>query len=133
MTEAVAASEIICPKCAWAYAPAQPGATECPHCHWRGKAYTFSPRQVEIVSAETAIADDAACLHHPRKKAVAVCAGTGDYICSLCAIELNGTTYSAQYLNAGGKETVGKAFDRTIKRPDTQVYTYLLCCFIPYI
>jgi signal peptidase I len=83
--------------------------------------------------AAAALPEDATCLHHPRKKAVAVCAGTGDYVCSLCAIELNGQTYSAEYLNGPGKNLAGKAFDRMLPRPDSQILFYMLLCFVPYL
>ena len=65
--------------------------------------------------------------------ATAVCAGTGDYICNLCAVELNGKTYSAEYLNHGGKDHVAKAFDRVLERPDGRIYLYLILNFIPYV
>lgn len=115
-------------------APPASGYTRCPNCGWKGEAYLFTPAAVQAVAAELALPDDATCIHHPRKKAVAVCAGTGDYICSLCAVELKGQTYSAQYLEAGGKETVGKAFERTLPRPDSQIVLYyVLLILAPYV
>ena len=105
----------------------------CPRCSWLGDVYSFSPRLLEVEEAVAALPEDATCLHHPRKKAVAVCAGTGDYVCALCAIELNGQTFSAEYLNGAGKDMAGKAFDRTLPRPDSQILLYMLLCFVPYV
>ncbi len=51
----------------------------------------------------------------------------------LCAIQLNGQTYSANYLNTAGKEKAGKAFDRYLERPDNTIITLLACSFIPYV
>ena len=122
-----------CPGCRTPLAPPGPGPTSCPHCQWRGEVYLFNAKALNVVAAETALPEDAACAHHPRKRATAVCAGTGDYICALCAVDLNGQTYSAQYLDAGGKEKATQAFDRKLARPDVYVYTYLVCIFIPYV
>ena len=124
---------IRCGACDAVLAPSGDGPLRCPVCNWTGEAYFFSPRVIESQAAETALPDDATCIHHPRKKATAVCAGTGDYIGSLCSVELNGQTYSAEYLNSAGKEKAGKAFDRILPRPDGQIYLYLVLFFIPYI
>lgn len=37
---------------------------------------------------------DATCIHHPRHKAVAVCADSGVFLCGLCAIPHRGVTLS---------------------------------------
>src|SRR5580658_2840979 len=104
MPEAIAITGFVCPRCGLALAadkPAQPSIA-CTRCNWTGEAYHFWRLPADVTSAEAALPEDAVCIHHPRKKAVAVCAGTGDYVCSLCAIELNGQTYSAEYLNGPG-------------------------------
>jgi hypothetical protein len=122
-----------CPRCSTVLESVTSGRVRCSRCGWSGEVYSFSPRVLDTQPAAAAMPEDATCLHHPRKKAVAVCAGTGDYICSLCAVELNGQTYSAEYLNSAGKNLAGKAFERSLPRPDSQIYLYLLCCFIPYV
>ncbi len=133
MTETATIAPFICPGCSITLDTATQGRIRCPQCYWTGEVYTFAPRIVEVEAAALALPEDATCLHHPRKKAVAVCAGTGDYVCSLCAIELNGQTYSADYLNGAGKEMAGKAFDRVLPRPDSRILLYMLLCFIPYV
>jgi hypothetical protein len=134
MTQTIApTAEFGCPGCASILSLAQPGPTRCPRCGWKGEAYQFSPKEVDVTAAATALPDEATCLHHPTKKATAVCAGTGDYICSLCAIDVNGQTYSAQYIESGGKEKVGGAFAQTLPRPDRRIHVYLLLLFVPYI
>jgi len=122
-----------CPTCTEVLEPAMPGPVVCPRCAWRGEAYLLAPRRISESTAETALPDEATCLHHPRKKATAVCAGTGDYICSLCAVEIDGDTYSAEYLNTSGKDKASKAFDRTIPRPDSRILLYMVLIFVPYI
>jgi phage FluMu protein Com len=136
MAQAFAISDFVCPRCGTTLAPADPAETEtrCPNCRWVGQVYLFQRMPVNSIAAESALPEDATCMHHPRKIATAICAGTGDYICSLCTIDLNGQTYSADYLNNGGKETLGKAFSRTLPRPDSQIRLYLVGLFIiPYV
>src|SRR3712207_1092454 len=79
-----------CPSCRAPLDPPAPGRTLCPRCDWRGEAYLFTAKVLAVEAAEAALPDDATCAHHPRKRATAVCAGTGDYVCSLCAVELEG-------------------------------------------
>ena len=122
-----------CPVCRATLAPADAGPTRCPNCRWKGEAYGFSPKALTAERAEAALPEDAVCLHHPSKRATAVCVGTGDYICSLCSVEIDGQTYSAEYLNAGGNQTAKKAFDRKLPRPDSYIYLYLLLLFVPYV
>ena len=81
--------------------------------------------------AELALPDDATCIHHPKKKAIAVCSGTGDYIPPLCSIDLNGKIYSADYLNSTGKTRIGQAFERSLPRPDGLAVLYAISVFIP--
>jgi hypothetical protein len=126
-------STVICPTCFGLLPSPVAGPTECLHCRWRGEAYAFPARQLQVDQAEAALPEDAACAHHPRKRATSVCAGTGDYICPLCAVEIDGQTYGAAYLAAGGKAKAAQAFDRTLPRPDNYIYTYLICIFIPYV
>jgi hypothetical protein len=136
MTQAIAIAEFACPHCGAALGLPELNKpqTLCPNCRWSGQVYLFSRVPVDTMTAETALPEDAKCVHHTRKKATTICAGTGDYICSLCAIELNGQTYSADYLSHGGKETIGKAFSRTLSRPDSQIRLYLIALIIiPYV
>ena len=117
-----------CPRCGRNLLPEAEGATSCPSCRWHGEAYLCNPVAVEIEAAKAVLPDDATCVHHPTKQAVAVCAGSGDYVCSLCAITLDGETYSAQYLNKVGKKKAEKAFERRLARPDREVSLCLLFC-----
>ena len=125
-------SQFTCPGCSAILMPTGHGATRCLSCGWRGEAYLFTPSMIVASGAEAALPDDATCIHHPSKKATAVCSGTGDYVCSLCAVDINGQTYSAEYLNGAGKATVGKAFDRRLRRPDSQARLYMVLFLIPY-
>ena len=133
MTQTAAYPAFPCPTCSAMLSTPAPGATACPRCGWAGEAYLFNPKPITAAAAEMALPDDAACLHHPSKRATAVCAGTGDYICSLCSVEIEGNTYSAQYLDAGGRAKAAKAFDRKLPRPDRYIYTYLILLFVPYV
>jgi hypothetical protein len=125
-----------CPFCGRQIDAAGDGATRCLSCGWRGEIYFFNPLPIQVEHSEQALAEDATCLHHPTKKAVAVCAGTGDYICALCAVELNGETFSAAYLNTTGKDQTSKAskaFARYLDRPDSLIISLIVACFIPYV
>jgi hypothetical protein len=123
----------ICPGCAQLLEIGRDGPVECPVCHWRGETYVFNPLPVTVEAAQRALPQDAVCLHHPTKKAVAVCAGTGDYICALCAIDLNGQVYSASYLGGAGKDKVGKSFELYLERPDARIATLLKLSFVPVL
>jgi hypothetical protein len=133
MTTTFPVAHVYCPGCKTGLTTDVPGMNRCPTCGWTGEFYMFQPATLSIESAELALPDDATCIHHPRKKATAVCAGTGDYICSLCKVDLHGQTYSAQYLEAGGKEKAAKAFDRKLDRPDSKAALYLALPLIPYL
>ncbi len=122
-----------CPQCSAQVEPAGESEQSCASCGWKGAVMLFRPVVLTANPAQAALPDDAACAHHPAKRAVDVCAGTGDYICSLCAIEVEGQTYSAQYLETGGRETIAKAFDRYMPRPDSTVALFMLLCFIPIV
>lgn len=100
-------------------------------CGWSGRVWAFDPVPMIVARAQSADAMDATCAHHPTKQASAICAGSGDYICSLCAVELDDETYSAQYLASGGKGLAQKAFERFLPRPD-RVLTgiYLVTLFL---
>jgi len=135
MQAAESTSTFICPKCNTEQVPddgpAQDRETICVNCNWHGNVELFFPLPLSVEQAEEALPDDAACAHHPDKRAVATCAGTGDYVCSLCTVDLDGETYSAQYLAASGKKISSKRFDRYLKRPDSEVQLFLLLCFVP--
>jgi hypothetical protein len=122
-----------CPGCGRHIETSGAGATRCAFCGWRGDIFLFNPLPVTVEHSEQALAEDATCMHHPTKKAVAVCAGTGDYICALCSVDLNGQTFSAAYLNAGGKDKASKAFARHLDRPDNLIISMMIACFIPYV
>ena len=128
-------AQISCPSCG--HRPLSPhvdNTAQCGRCGWTGYACLFSPLQREIPAQEAALPEDVTCVHHPAKKAVAICAGTGDYICSLCAIELGGKTYSTQYLDGPGKKEIATAFDRYLPRPDSELRLMaLLFLIIPYL
>lgn len=107
-----------CPLCKRVISTDISGDVECPVCPWQGNIEFYDPLPRTSTGSQEALPDSATCIHHPTKMAEVVCEGTGDYICSLCAVELNGHTYSAQYLEQGGKEIAAKAFDRYLERPD---------------
>ncbi len=134
MTQVATVTEFACPGCATPLSSPEQGPSVCPTCRWKGEVYRFSPLAVQINAAESALPDEATCMHHPSKKATTVCAGTGDYICSLCAIEVEGQTYSAQYIDSGGKKNLNAAFAQTLPRPDRRINIYLaMAIVVPYI
>jgi hypothetical protein len=135
MFQPIDLAECRCPVCSGVIRPStNGGATACPMCRWTGDVFLFKRFPVDARSAEAALPEDATCIQHPTKKATAICAGTGDYICALCAIDVNGQTYSAQYLSNKGKDTASKAFDRYLPRPDNTAYLLIVCSIIaPYV
>jgi uncharacterized membrane protein len=124
-----------CPKCDGQLNLNDPENARCTACQWHGQVYAFSPPPLVVIKQSEAMPDDAACVHHPSKRAVATCAGSGDYICSLCMVEIDGQTFGAAYLATAGKAKASRAFDRYIARPDTHIVTaivwsYVLCFFV---
>lgn len=141
MTQLTRPIEILqwpCPICGGTLTPPYPvgGKTVCPKCRWTGDAFLFKRLPIAVTAAESALPEDSACIHHPTKKATAICAGSGDYICSLCAIDVDGQTFSAEFLNKNklGKAKLGKAFDRYLPRPDSHIFVLIVCSiFVPYV
>lgn len=121
--------KLTCPTCSDELVVTDSLAASCINCGWSGKAFLFQPLDAKVEFAQDALPDDATCVHHPRKRATATCSGSGDYVCALCCIEIEGKPYSAQYLDTAGKDAIGEAFDRFLPRPDRTVARFLLLCF----
>jgi len=119
-----------CPSCHERLFMENSGPTICPRCGWRGEAYIMRALREKVESANDAAMNQAVCAFHPTKQAMAVCAGSGDYICSLCAVEMDGEVYSAGYLSRGGKKKLTKTFSRRLNRPDREMTVYLLLTLI---
>lgn len=100
-------------------------AWHCSNCGWTGDVHICHPKTRDNAPAEMAGPEDAVCANHPGKKAVAACAGTGDYICSLCLVEIGGKSYSVQYLDGQGKTEGVLDFAKSMRRWDSLVA--LLC------
>ena len=131
MAVAADATDFLCPGCTTRLEPQQGDREVCSSCGWTGSVMLFRPVDLHVDEAEEALPEDAVCVHHPTKRAVAVCSGTGDYICSLCSIEVEGQTFSAAFLNTKGKKQTRKMFDRYLARPDSTVVLFLLLCIFP--
>lgn len=91
----------------------------------------FSPVPMLAPQAETATEEHAVCAHHPEHQAIAVCAGTGNYICALCTVEIDGKTYSVQFLDSPpGQSVVAQRFTSVLPRPDRIVWQMLASLLI---
>lgn len=76
-------------------------STHCPKkCGWNGMVTLFRPAPLDNTPPLHASPEDSACAAHPDRRAVATCDGSGDFCCSLCALEFDGKIYSAAYLTA---------------------------------
>ena len=124
--ETVRFSGFDCPSCGQRLFVDSSGPASCPDCRWKGDAYIMRPLREKALLAQEALPDKAVCAHHPTKQAEAVCAGTGDYICMLCAVELDGKIYSAEYLNRAGRDSLEKNYARYMNRPDQELNMYLV-------
>ncbi len=134
MAQAVQITPILCPKCHTRLEPPQTreASVQCQRCGLITKAYLFTPALPESDDAKPALPEDATCITHPTKQATKICAGTGDYICSLCAIEVKGEIYSAHYISQSqGSKKLQSEFERRHPRPDREVRNYLLLTIIP--
>ena len=108
-----------CPKCNnyIAFHPRGDG-WRCTDCGWTGTMLQCHPILPDTGPAETARPEDAVCANHPGKRAVAVCAGTGDYICSLCRVKVGDKDFSVQYLDRQGPEMAKVLFTNRLPRWD---------------
>lgn len=137
MTEAAnpqqAMHTFVCPNCNEFLAVEQPGTVVCANCLWRGDIDFFRQAGAEALPTEEAHGDDATCVHHATKKATATCAGSGDYICPLCTVEIEGKPYSLQYLEHAGAHVMEHQFQRYLPRPDSHIMIYVaLVFFVPF-
>lgn len=106
----------------------------CIRCRMQVSAELFNPVAPVIHRPELALSEHATCVYHPQKRAVTVCHGTGNFICALCAVEIKGKTYSAQYLEtSAGKKAIDGVAGQFLPRPDRVVRNILVALFIPYI
>lgn len=135
MTESSQPYEFVCRDCRTSLQVAQPGAILCPNCGWKGEFYAFPDAiPLEINQPENALPENAVCLHHPNKKAMHTCSATGDYICALCAIELDGAVYGVEYLNStAGRQKIREIYKCILKRPDRIILVYFITLIIPII
>ncbi|MGC8560324.1 MAG: hypothetical protein ACP5O1_06550 [Phycisphaerae bacterium] len=91
----------------------------------------FAPIPLQISQADAATEEHAVCAHHPEHRAIAICAGTGNYICALCTVEIDGNTYSVQFLDSPpGRSVVAQRFTSVLPRPDRIVWQMLACILI---
>lgn len=116
-------NEIICPRCGIGMAAHSGEEMRCPHCDLKTQTLLFRPLPLLVEHPTPAGPEDATCAHHPTNRAVAICAGTGDYICSLCHVALDGKSYSVQYLEGAGKPALTKSYTHYLPRPDTEIIT----------
>ncbi|MCC7193867.1 MAG: hypothetical protein IT444_13950 [Phycisphaeraceae bacterium] len=119
-------NDIICPRCGIGMDARSGEEMRCPHCDLKTRVLLFRPLPLLVEHPTPAGPEDAACAHHPANRAVAVCAGTGDYICSLCHVALDGKSYSVQYLEGAGKSILTKSYTHYLPRPDTEIVTLAL-------
>ncbi len=137
MAVAAEITDFRCPKCRTRVRPDGEQGTQvrCPgrNCRWSGQVFLFNPLLRVVDEAEESLPADATCTQHPTKRAVAVCDGSGDYICALCQIDLDGKTYSAEYLNRVGRDRLKAAFNRYLERPDRTIKTIGVLLIIPYL
>ena len=131
-----------CPACTQQLPDAPTGSLDpavaaitCRACGWRGAVLTLTPKprpEPTPEASRVADADDSRCIHHPNKPAVAVCTGTGSYICDLCRVELGGEPYSVQYLDGGGRAVVEERLSTRLPRPERLIGSLLLGSIFPY-
>lgn len=97
----------------------------------------YSPVVEEAAVGEAATPEDAVCVHHPGRRAEATCAGSGAYVCPLCAVKLNGQVFDTAFVEAGGSTVLGQALRREIARPDRQTnqafFASVVLFFLPIL
>ncbi len=125
---------IACPACAGTMVLAANATLHCIRCRMQVYGDIFNPVVPVIHSPELALSEHATCVYHPQKRAVTVCQGTGSFICALCAVEIKGKVYSAQYLESSvGKKAMDGIASRFLSRPDRVLKNIFVAMFIPYV
>ena len=113
-----------CPRCRASVPEVDgPGASisSCEACGWTGRVEWFTPREGPGTPAgvgAAAVPGDATCLHHPHRRAEAVCARSGAYLCPLCTLHLHGEDLDVAFVEAGGVPALENEFRRKLQRPD---------------
>lgn len=127
---------VVCPKCdGWLETLSQigrQGRITCSKCKWTGEVRLYDPLPRQIEQAQQAMDADARCAFHQSKKAASICSGTGDYICSLCAVKVDGQTYSATYIDLHGQAKIQDHFSKELARPDRITTWMIVLCLFPY-
>ncbi len=130
----VANRVVPCPRCSGTMVAAANATFHCIRCRMQVSAELFNPVAPVIHRPELALSEHATCVYHPQKRAVTVCQGTGNFICALCAVEIKGKTYSAQYLEtSAGKKAVDDIAGQFLPRPDRVVRNIFWSLLIPYV
>lgn len=126
------ADDVRCPNCRGVFSQSPGWPTRCDLCRATVAVLDFDPPMELVDEAKAAMPDDVSCAFHPGKRAETVCDGTGSYICSLCAVPVGGKTYSAEFINNGGLERLGKGdvFERTLPRPDYVAWSCLVLAIL---
>ncbi|MDH5639261.1 MAG: hypothetical protein OEZ04_12310 [Nitrospinota bacterium] len=131
--ETVKLSGFDCPSCKERLFVSSSGPSACPNCNWAGEAHVLKALRYKVETAKEALPDQAICAHHPTKQAIAKCEATGDYICSLCAVDMDDKVYSISYLNEAGKEALRKRFARYLDRPDMEASILILVSLLTFL
>ena len=107
---------------------------ECARCQLRFVHVGFNPLPWRGDAVDAASEEHAICAHHPEHKATAICQGSGNYICPLCAVEIDGKTYSVQFLDSPpGRHIIVQKFNSMIPRPDRMAWRLLIYVLLPPI
>lgn len=78
-------------------------AIVCPDCGTEHEV-NFYPAALRVTTAEearSAAEGEATCYDHPNSRAAAACAQCGRFVCQLCAIEFQGSTYCPSCMAMG--------------------------------
>jgi|GEM_PF-1886865 len=119
---------IICPACRTrlplSESPTLDDVQTCSRGH-RFRVRLFNPPpSLTNQPAKPVMSDGAACAHHPSKQAITTCAGSGDYICSLCAVPIQNEIYSFAYLETSSLLDKNNVFSDKVPRPDRTVRSH---------
>lgn len=129
----VTTPRVACPrrKCT-GFLGGEANAGVCDNCGKTSKFFSFLPVPELRLPLLPAGDGDAACAHHPQRKAQTICMATGDYICPLCTVEIAGKPFSAQYLgSAAGQALAENSTARRLPRPDSLIVTWLVSMVVP--
>lgn len=103
-----------------------PNPSPCPVCGIETAVTVFpsyyNPPPRQAVSDSVLIDGEAACFHHPNRKAVVACESCGRFLCALCHVNFGGQNFCAACIETGRKkDRITSGTNRRVRYDDQAI------------